>query len=85
MPSAIKDDLVVWVRIALYMLAGRLTAGDFLPPEMVPQLVKEIATPQAAEAALGIILGAATTVWYFFSKARAALKQAASDLRETFR
>lgn len=76
-----KDDLIVFVRIGLYMLSGRAVAGGWLPPEMVPEVVN----PKTAEAAIGIIIGAGTTVWYLASKARAALLQAASDLRDNFK
>ena len=76
-----KADVIVFVRIGLYMLSGRAVAGGWLPPDMV----SEVVSPATAEAAVGIAIGAATTIWYFFSQARAALKQAASDLRDNFR
>lgn len=70
-----KDEIAVFVRIGLYAVAGRLTAGGWLPPEFQPELV----SPAVVEAATGLLLGAATFGWYWASKARAALKAALKD------
>lgn len=67
-----KDELAVFVRIALYAVAGRLTAGGWLPADVQPELV----SPAMVEAATGILIGAVTFGWYWVSRARAALKDA---------
>lgn len=67
-----KDELIVFVRIGLYMIAGRLVAGGWLPPELQTELV----SPGVVEAVTGLILAAGALVWYWVSKARAALKDA---------
>lgn len=67
-----KDELIVFVRISMYILAGRLAAGGWLPPELQTELV----SPGVVEAVTGLILAAGALVWYWVSKARAALKDA---------
>lgn len=76
-----KDELVVFARIGLYMISGRAVAGGWMPADLVP----EFASPATAEAAVGIVIGLGTFLWYLASKARSTLKQAATDLRDTFR
>lgn len=64
-----QAGLIVYVRIALYMVAGRLVAGGWLPPELVPEFV----SPVVVEMVAGALIAAGTVVWYWFSRARAAL------------
>lgn len=64
-----KDEMMVFVRIGLYALAGRLTAGGWLPDD-IAEMVK---SPAAVEAVTGVMLAVGALVWYWFSKARAAL------------
>ena len=66
-----REELVVFVRIGLYALAGRLPAGGWLPTDVADML----AAPGVAEAAVGLGVGAITFAWYWFSRARAALKK----------
>lgn len=70
-----KAELLVFVRIALYTAAGWLASGGWLPPGVHPELV----SPATVEAVTGLLLGFATFVWYWFSRARAALKEAVKD------
>lgn len=79
--SDLKEELIVVARIGLYIVSGRAVAGGWMPPDLVPEFV----SPATAEAAVGLALALGTFIWYLGSKARAALKQAASDLRDTFR
>ena len=67
-----KQELAPLARIALYVIAGRLTAGGWLPPDMQPELV----SPAMVEAMIGLVVFAITYVWYWFSQARTALKAA---------
>jgi hypothetical protein len=64
-----KDEIAVFVRIALYAVAGRLTAGGWLPADVAAMLP----TPEVVEAVTGVLIGVGTLAWYHFSKARAAL------------
>ncbi len=64
-----KAELTVFVRIALYALAGRLSAGGWLPPDIAAMLP----TPEVVEAVTGLLVGAAALVWYWVSSARKAL------------
>lgn len=73
-----KGELVVFVRIGLYVLAGRAVAGGWLPPE----LQSEVVSPAMVEAVTGVVLGAGAVVWYWVSKARAALKAAITGTTE---
>lgn len=63
------DDLVVFVRIGLYVLAGRLVAGGWLPEE----LAAEFTSPMMIEAVVGVLSGLGVGSWYWFSKARKSL------------
>ena len=64
-----RDEIAVFVRIALYAIAGRLTAGGWLPADIAAMLP----TPEVVEAVTGGLIGLATLAWYGASKARAAL------------
>lgn len=68
-----KDELAVFVRIALYAVAGRLTAGGWLPPDVAAMLP----APDVVQAVTGLLVGAVTFAFYWASKARAALRGAA--------
>lgn len=65
-----QDELTVILRIALYIVAGRLVAGGWLPEDVAAQLT----SPEFVEAVVGIVTGSAVFAWYMFSKARRALK-----------
>jgi hypothetical protein len=67
-----KQELAPLIRIALYVVAGRLTAGGWLPAELQPEIV----SPAVVEAVLGVGVFAVTYVWYWFSEARKALRAA---------
>lgn len=69
MNADLKAGLLVYVRIALYVAAGRLAAGGWLPQEMVP----EFTSPIVVEMIAGGIVAVGTVVWYRFSAARDAL------------
>ena len=64
-----KDEIAVFVRIALYAIAGRLSAGGWLPADVAAMLP----TPEVVEAVTGVVIGLGTLAWYHVSKARAAL------------
>lgn len=64
------DDLTVFVRIGLWILAGKLISGGWLP-EDVAHLVK---SPEMVEAITGLLIGGITAVWYWFSKSHKALR-----------
>ncbi len=64
-----KDEMMVFVRIGLYAASGYLVRGGWLPDD-IAEMVK---SPAAVEAVTGALLGLGTLVWYWFSKARAAL------------
>lgn len=70
-----KGELVVFVRIALYALAGWLVAGGWLPDDMKSQLTD----PAAVEAVSGVLVALAALVWYWVSKARQALRVAMDE------
>lgn len=65
-----KDELIVFVRIALYIASGWLTKGGWLPSSAADQLT----SPEAVELVTGLILGAGAVSWYLISKARKALR-----------
>jgi hypothetical protein len=67
--EAMKDEITVFVRIALYAIAGRLSAGGWLPADIAAMLP----TPEVIEAVTGVLIGLGTLAWYHFSKARAVL------------
>jgi hypothetical protein len=67
-----KAELAVFVRIALYIIAGRVTAGGWLPADLQPELV----SPAVIEAVTGLIIAGGTVLWYRVSQARAALLKA---------
>jgi len=64
-----KDQLIVFVRIGLYLLVGMAARGGWLPDD-VAELVK---SPAAVEAITTALLGADVAVWYWFSKSRSVL------------
>jgi hypothetical protein len=64
-----KDELAVFVRIALYALAGRLTAGGWLPADIAAMLP----SPDVVQAVTGALIGVGTLLWYRVSAARKAL------------
>lgn len=65
-------ELIVFVRISLYMLAGRMVAGGWLPAEAVDFIGQD---PAFVEAITGLLVGAGALIWYWLSQARAALKK----------
>lgn len=67
-------EITVFVRIALYALSGYLVKGGWLPEDVAAQFT----SPEMVEAVAGFTTGALTLVWYGLSKARKALKEAAS-------
>ena len=71
--ESLRDELVVFIRIGLFVLSGYLGSQGWLPEEAKLLLV----SPEAVEAATGILLGAVTLIWYIYSKARKALRSAA--------
>ena len=66
-----KDELAPIIRIGLYAIAGRLSAGGWLPEDVAAM----IPAPEMVEVATGVVIGAVTFAAYWFSKARAALKK----------
>ncbi len=64
-----KDQLVPIIRIALFAIAGRLSAGGWLPPDIAAM----IPSPEIIEIAAGVVMAVGTFAWYWFSRARAAL------------
>lgn len=64
------DEAIVFVRIALYMIAGRLVAGGWLPQDVAD----EITNPAMVEIVTGAVLGLGALAWYWASKARRALR-----------
>lgn len=71
MHADMKAGLLVYVRIALYVLAGRLVAGGWLPPELVP----DFASPVVVEMIAGGLVAGLALLWYWLSAARAALRR----------
>jgi len=69
-------ELTVFVRIGLYMLAGALVQGGWLPATMQTELV----SPAVVEAVTGLVVAAAALVWYWVSKARSALRRQVTRL-----
>jgi hypothetical protein len=65
-----KDELVVIVRIALYLLAGVVGRGGWLPPHIAEMFA---ADPAMVELATGAVMFIATFAAYWYSKARKAL------------
>ena len=65
-----KAELVVYVRIGLFMLSGYAVSGGWMPEEAAQHLTH----PATVEAVVGLILGAGTLIAYMVSKARKALK-----------
>ena len=65
-----KDELIVFVRIAVYAMAGRLAAGGWLPEDVA----RMVASPETVEAVVAVLLGAGALFWYYLSKARKALR-----------
>jgi hypothetical protein len=63
-------EVMVFVRIGLYILAGKALAGGWLPAE-VAEYVK---SPEVIEVITGLVLSAGTVLWYWKSQAHAALK-----------
>ena len=65
------DDLTVFVRIVLFVVAGNLMSGGLLPSWLADLLYLN---PQIADMIVGGLVAAGTYVWYWFSKARRRLK-----------
>ncbi|MCT4559726.1 MAG: hypothetical protein N4A61_16900 [Pelagimonas sp.] len=65
--------VVVFVRIALYMIAGRLVAGGWLPAD----LASHVTDPAVVALVAGALIGLASLAWYGMSRARRALRGAA--------
>ena len=63
-----KDELIVFVRIALYIIAGRLVAGGWLPVDMQSELLSQ----GTVEAVSGALVAIGALIWYWASKARQA-------------
>ena len=59
-------ELIVFVRIGLYVAAGYLVRGGWLPDDVASMLT----SPETVEAVTGAILGAAALAWYLASEAR---------------
>ena len=66
-----RDELAPIIRIALYAVAGRLSAGGWLSPDVAAM----IPAPEVVEVVTGLAMGALTFAWYWVSKARAALRE----------
>lgn len=64
-----NPGLTVYVRIALYLLSGRLMAGGWIPEDVKPMLV----SPEMVETTTGYVVVGATLLWYHYSQARNAL------------
>ena len=64
-----KDELLVFVRIALYTISGFGLRGGWLPAEVASVLPN----PEVVEAVTSLLLSVFALTWYHFSKARAAL------------
>lgn len=60
------EDLTVILRLFLYAIAGRLTAGGWLPAEYAELLQ----SPQFIEAVTGVVLFLATAAWWKVAKRR---------------
>ncbi len=65
-----KNELIVFVRIALFIIAGRGVAGGWLPAGAEAYLTD----PAAVETMVSVIVMVATGAWYLLSAARRALK-----------
>lgn len=66
-----RDQLTVMVRIALYVIAGRLVAGGWLPDDIAVHLTD----PALIEIVTGAFVAGGTLAWYWASKARRALSE----------
>jgi len=64
------NELIVFVRIALYMIAGRLVAGGWMPEEIAGHMTD----PAIVEMVTGALVGVGALVWYWFSTARRYLR-----------
>ena len=64
-----QPGLAVYIRIGLYLLSGRLLAGNWIPEDVKPMLV----SPEMVEATTGYVVAGTTLVWYHFSQAHRAL------------
>lgn len=67
-----NGELAVFVRIALYAVAGRLTAGGWLPEDVAAMLP----APDVVQAVTGLLVGVVTFAFYWVSQARKALRGA---------
>ena len=65
-------ELTVFVRIGLYMIAGALVQGGWLPSWAQTELV----SPAVVEAVAGVLVAFGAMVWYWVSQARKALLDA---------
>ncbi len=68
------DELIVVVRIALFMAAGRLASGGWLPDDLAPYVAEYLTDPMMVERVASGVLAAGTLLWYWFSKARRSLR-----------
>lgn len=63
-------EIMVFVRIGLYIIAGKALSGGWLPAEAA----EYIKSPEVVEVVTGLVIAAGTVGWYWKSKAHAALK-----------
>lgn len=64
------NEITVLVRIALYILVGRMMAGGWIPEEMAEELLNPAMVEMISAAVLALIAGG----WYKVSEARRVLK-----------
>lgn len=67
-----RHELTVFVRIALYALAGYALNGGLMPP----MLANEVTNPATVEAVTALVIAGVALGWYWISKARRALREA---------
>lgn len=71
MDKQTKDELIVFVRIGLYILSGALVSKGVFTKDVANQFND----PMLIEAVTGLLIGAGSLVWYWFSRARKAIKE----------
>ncbi|MEM9700233.1 MAG: hypothetical protein AAF943_15750 [Pseudomonadota bacterium] len=69
------DQVTVFVRIGLYILAGTAARGGWLPEDIAYGFAED---PLLLELLAGGVIAGGTLVWYWFSQSRKALKAAVS-------
>ena len=62
--------LTPFVRYALMILAGRLAAGGWMPPDVAAEIAYD---PAVVEVATAGIVAIVTALWYLWSRSRKAL------------